>query len=64
MSIDHNFYMDTTATRHELRDVLVRADIGFEVEPDSTGRPDGLPDLSGAFSLATVVTILNERDYS
>lgn len=63
MSINHEFYMDTTATRHELRDVLVRAGLGFEARPDSTGRPHGLPDLSNATSPATVVTILHQDDY-
>jgi len=64
MSIDHNFYMDTTATRHELRDALVEAGIGLETRPDMVGRPDGLPDLSFAASPATSVTILDGRDYS
>ena len=64
MSINHRLFMDTTATRHELRDVLVEAGLGFEARLDSTGRPHGLPDLSNATSPATVVTILNERDYS
>ena len=64
MAIQHNFYMDTSATRHELRDALVRAGIGFEADTDMTGRPDGLPDLSGAFSEATNVTILEERNHS
>ena len=64
MSIHHHFYMDTVAARHELRDTLVGAGIGLEADADMTGRPDGLPDLSGAVSAATSVTILDERDYS
>jgi len=63
MSINHEFYMDTAATRHELRDVLVRAGIGFEARPDMTGR-EHWPDLSRASSPATAVTILDERDHS
>lgn len=60
MSIDHHFYMDTSATQHELRDVLIRAGLGFEAEEDwavpSTG---GLG--SGAVNEATLVSI---RDIS
>ena len=37
MSIDHRFYMDTAATRKEVRDVLVGAGIGFEAKPDMPG---------------------------
>ena len=57
MSIDHRFYMDTAATRKEVRDVLVGAGIGFEAKPDMPGGDEGLPDLSLAFSPATSVTV-------
>jgi len=57
MALEHHLYMDTDATRQEVRDVLVKAGIGFKAEPDSTGRPHGLPDLSLASSPATNVTI-------
>lgn len=57
MALEHNFYMDTDATRHEVRDVLVGAGIGFEARPDMPGGDEGLPDLSLASSPATSVTI-------
>ena len=60
MAIEHNFYMDTTATRQELRDVLVGAGIGFEAELDMADGEEGLPDLSLASSPATSVTILGD----
>ena len=44
--------MDTPASRYELRDALVRADIGFEPGPD-------WKHTSGASSVATGVTILD-----
>jgi len=57
MALEHHFYMDTDATRQEVRDVLVGAGIGFEARPDMPGGDEGLPDLSLASSPATSVTI-------
>jgi len=54
MAIEHHFYMDTPATRHELRDALTRAGIGLEADTD-------LDHTSGAYSEATNVTIVDNR---
>lgn len=56
MSIDHHLYMDTTASRHDLRDVLIRAGLGLEAEPDGIDGGTGGP-CSGAFNKATLVSI-------
>jgi len=54
MAIEHHFYMDTAATRHELRDALARAGVGLEADTD-------WKNTSGAHSAATDVTILDDR---
>ena len=51
MAVEHHFYMDTAATCHELRDIVVQANVGFEARPD-------LDQLSRALSNATNVTLL------
>ncbi len=56
MSIDNRFYIDTTASRHELRDLLARADIGLEAKPD-------FKHLSTAVSNSTDVTINEDLSY-
>ena len=56
MSIEHHFYMDTPASRHELRDALVQAGIGLEAKPD-------FEYLSHASSVATGVTLLDDPRY-
>lgn len=53
MAIEHHFYMDTPASRHALRDALVRAGIGLEAAPD-LGR------LSRAFGAATNASIVDD----
>ena len=53
MAIEHHFYMDTPASRHELRDALVRAGIGLGADPD-------WKNTSGASSAATDVTIVDD----
>ena len=50
MAIEHHFYIDTAAGRHELCDALVRAGIGFEVDLD-------WENTSGVSSVATNVVI-------
>jgi len=62
MAIEHHFYMDTTASRHELLDVLIQAGLGFEAEPDWK-TPNG-GSGSGAFNEATSVSILDDRSTS
>ena len=56
MAIEHEFYMDTTASRHELRDILVQVGIGFDVAPD-------WEHTSNATSAATSATILDDLSY-
>lgn len=53
MSISHRLYMDTPATRHELRDALARASIGFNANPD-------WKNTSGVSSAATGVTVVDD----
>lgn len=57
MSIDHRLYLDTSATRHELRDALAWAGIGLGARPD-------LEHISKVVSAATNVTILDHKDNS
>lgn len=52
MALEHHFYMDTPASRHELRDTLVNAGIGFEADPD-------FENISQASTPATHVIILD-----
>ncbi len=54
MAIEHHFYLDTAATRHELRDALAGAGVGLEADTD-------WKNTSGAHSAATDVTILDDR---
>lgn len=54
MAVEHRLYMDTAATRHELRDALTQASIGLDADTD-------LERTSGAFSAATNVTIVDDR---
>ena len=56
MSIEHHFYMDTPASRYELRDALVQAGIGLEAKPD-------FEYLSHVSSVATGVTLLDDPRY-
>jgi hypothetical protein len=56
MAIEHHFYMDTAASRHELRDALVRAGFGLKAAPD-------WKNTSGASSAATNVTILDDLSW-
>lgn len=58
MAIEHHFYMDTTASRHELRDVLMRANLGFEVNTEDWKAASGGMG-SGAVNEATLVSILD-----
>ena len=51
MAIEHNLYLETSASRHEIRDVLVQAGIGLDARPD-------FEHLSKAGSPSTSVTIL------
>lgn len=53
MSISHHLHIDTSASRHELRDALVQAGIGFEARPDWRH-------TSNASSVATSVTVLDD----
>lgn len=55
MSINHDFYLDTDASRHELRNVLMQAGLGFDAEPDDWSVPGG-GFGSGAFNNATLVS--------
>lgn len=58
MAIEHHFYVDTTASRHELREVLMRANLGFEVnEEDWKAASGGMG--SGAVNQATLISILD-----
>jgi hypothetical protein len=55
MSIDNDLYLDTPASCHALRDVLVQANIGLDEDADyknSSGRT-----VSGAVGASTGVTI-------
>jgi len=61
MAIEQHFYMDTTAARHELRDVLIDAGLGFQAQPDWQ-TPSGRSG-SGAINEATVVSILDDLGY-
>ena len=56
MALEHHFYMDTTVSRHALRDTLVRAGIGFEARPDWNH-------TSNAVSVATNVTVRDDLSY-
>jgi hypothetical protein len=56
MSINNYFYLDATASRHELRDILVRADIGLEAFPD-------VAQNACAASLSTSVSIRDDLSY-
>lgn len=58
MAIEHHFYMDTLATRHELRDVLLRVGLGLQVGPDWEVPSGGFG--SGAFTEATNVSIRDD----
>ena len=52
MAIEHRLYMETGASRHDLRDALVQADIGFEARPD-------FEYLSNAHTVSMDVTLRN-----
>jgi len=56
MAIEHHLYLDTPASRHELRDTLVQAGIGLEAAPD-------WKHTSGAIGAATNVTIRDDLSY-
>jgi hypothetical protein len=53
MSIENDLYLDTSASRHALRDVLVQADIGLEEDAD-------FEHISGASSASTGVSIRDD----
>ncbi|GJE69601.1 hypothetical protein [Methylorubrum podarium] len=55
MGIEQGFHLDTSASRHDLRDALVRAGIGLEALPD-------FEHISQAASRATLVTIIEKDD--
>lgn len=60
MAIEHNFYMDATASRHELRDTLLQTGIEFRTEPDwSVGEVAG----TGAASDATILSIFDNLSH-
>jgi len=61
MAIEQHFYIDTTAARHELCDVLIDAGLGFQVQPDWK-TPSGRLG-SGAINEATAVSILDDLSY-
>jgi hypothetical protein len=56
MSVDNYFYLDATASRHELRDILVQADIGLEAFPDVAHN-------ACAASASTSVSIRDDLSY-
>lgn len=56
MAIEHYLYLDTPATRHELRDALVYTSIELEAAPD-------WKNTSCASSAATNVVIMDERGH-
>jgi hypothetical protein len=56
MSIHHDFYLDTPASRHALRDALVRADIGLDAVPD-------FKHIAQAESAATLVGIIDDLSW-
>ena len=56
MSIDNHLYLDTPASRHELRDIIARANIGLEAEPD-------FYHMSKVVSQSTNVTIQDDLSY-
>ena len=53
MSVNSNFYLDAAVSRHELRDMLVRADIGLEADADYKKN-------AGAVSPSTSVSIRDD----
>lgn len=55
MAIEKRFYMNTAASRQELRDALARAQIGLEALPD-------FEHVSEAASQATIVSIIQYDD--
>ena len=57
MAIEHHFFLDTPASRHELQDALVQAGIGLEAASD-------WKHTSGVISAATDVTIRDDLSYS
>jgi hypothetical protein len=56
MSIHHDFYLDTPASRHTLRDALVQADIGLDAAPD-------FEHINQVGSMATNVTIRDDLSW-
>ena len=60
MALEHHFYMDTAASRHELRGVLIEAGLGFEAELEDWRVPGSAALGSGAFNEATLVSILDD----
>ena len=56
MALEHHLYMETEASRHELRDALAHAGIGFNALPD-------FEHLSRARTISTNVTIMDDLSY-
>jgi hypothetical protein len=59
MALEHHFYMDTSASRHELRGALLQAGLGFQVGSEWKVPSTGGVGV-GAFTEATSVSILDD----